>query len=101
MSAVVQSLPEALTNVVKHVQARNVRVRAEIRSGELYLSVQHDGRGFDGERGRQSATQGYSFGLLGAPERVALTGGHLRIHSVPMEGTRVEMWLPARSDKGR
>ena len=82
-------------------EARNVTIRAEIRSGELYLSFQDDGRGFDVERARQSATQGYSFGLLGMEERVALTGGRLRIHSVPTEGIRVEMWLPARSDKGR
>jgi signal transduction histidine kinase len=101
MSAVFQSLPEALINVVMHMQARKVMSRAEVRSGWLYLSVQDDGCGFDVERGRQSATQRHSFGLPGMEERVALTGGRLRIHSVPMEGPRVQMWLPATSDKGR
>lgn len=86
---------EALTNVVKHAHAKNVTLRAEIRSGELYIVVQDDGRGFDVEGGRQAATDGFGFGLLGMEERVALAGGRLRIHSVATEGTRVEMWLPA------
>lgn len=38
-------LQEALTNVVKHAQARNVHIRVERRSGGLRMEVRDDGKG--------------------------------------------------------
>jgi len=61
---------EALTNVIKHAQARHASVRVAYDAGALELSVIDDGAGdtSDGAGGH---------GLLGMRERVALFGGTL------------------------
>jgi signal transduction histidine kinase len=45
-------LQEALTNVVKHAHASNVRIRVEARSGGLRFEVHDNGKGFDAGSGR-------------------------------------------------
>jgi signal transduction histidine kinase len=67
---------EALTNVVKHAQATQVRVLVEMAGdGELRIEIEDDGRGFD-TGGRSSG-----FGLSGMRERMFLAGGTLEISS--------------------
>jgi signal transduction histidine kinase len=80
---------EALTNVVKHAEARSVRLEARLRDGTLAVRVSDDGRGIDGER---DAGNG-GFGLIGMRERAALAGGRMRIESSG-RGTTVELSLP-------
>lgn len=84
---------EALTNIIKHAQARNVWVRIEQQGSKLQLSVRDDGRGFDPELGGRRAAAGESFGLLGMQERAMLTGGRLEIHSTPGQGTELRAWF--------
>ncbi|WP_167772807.1 AAA family ATPase [Ramlibacter humi] len=45
---------EALTNVLKHAQARHVEVRLALHEGTLRLELRDDGRGFTGEPGPAS-----------------------------------------------
>jgi signal transduction histidine kinase len=56
---------EALTNVVRHGQARQVRVVLFQGEEEVALTVQDDGVGFDVAAARARAVQGESVGLLG------------------------------------
>jgi PAS domain S-box-containing protein len=87
---------EALTNVVRHAQARHVAVRL-YRDGEaLHLVVHDDGRGFDVLAVRNCGVPGAGLGLLGMEERVALVQGRWECRSTPKHGTEIHAWFPLK-----
>jgi len=85
---------EAITNVVRHAQARNLWLRLFTAAGRLALSVRDDGRGFDLDAARGRAASGASLGLVGMEERIALVGGSLELRAVPGQGTVVLATFP-------
>ena len=93
---------EAVTNVLRHANAREVWVRVHVRGNELVLSVRDDGIGFDVARASSQGIAGTSMGLLGLHERAQLVGGNLEILSSPGRGTdlRVRMPLPDAEREG-
>ena len=80
---------EALTNVVKHADARSVRMRLSRSGHRIVLVVQDDGRGFEPESVRDGGV-----GLLGMRERIALVGGRLTIESTEGAGTMLTAEVP-------
>jgi signal transduction histidine kinase len=78
---------EALNNVVRHAQARTVKISLERKPGEIVLNVQDDGTGFDALRVR-------GLGLLGIEERVHHLGGAFGIDSQLGRGTSLKINLP-------
>jgi two-component system, NarL family, sensor histidine kinase UhpB len=91
---------EALTNVIRHAQARGVDVELSQGNGTLQLVVRDDGHGFDVAAARRRAAQGASQGLLSMQERVALAGGALEIDSAPGRGTAIRARLPLATGGG-
>jgi len=91
---------EALTNVIRHAQARSVEVELSEATGTLQLVVRDDGHGFDVAAARRRAAQGASQGLLSMQERVALAGGDLEIDSAPGRGTAIRARLPLGAGGG-
>jgi len=87
---------EALTNVVKHAQARTVTVELTTNDEQLHLSVRDDGLGFDVASLREKAVRGASLGLLSMEERATLAGGGLQYHATPGQGTEVHAWFPLK-----
>jgi two-component system sensor histidine kinase UhpB len=88
---------EALTNVIRHAEARVVDV--ELRTnGALRLVVRDDGRGFDVAAARRRAALGASLGLISMQERVALAGGDMKIDSAPGRGTSIRVRLPLTNE---
>ena len=85
-------LQEALANVRKHAQARNVSVHVsrqdDAAEQNILLLVQDDGLGFTPSRQKRS------FGLQTMTERAQSVGGSLLVWSRPGEGARVECRLP-------
>jgi NarL family two-component system sensor histidine kinase YdfH len=69
-------LGESLTNIARHAQATQVRVKFIIQYQSLELEVRDDGRGFDVNQ----KSVGH-YGLIGMHERARLTGGMLGIES--------------------
>ncbi len=91
---------EALTNALRHAQARSVRVGVVYGGEGVTLLVQDDGAGFDRTAvERDGATEG--LGLGGMAERARLLGGTLELDSTPGWGTRVRAWIPLPSDLER
>lgn len=88
---------EALTNVVRHAQARSVSVDLSKKDRMLHLSIRDDGVGFDVSGQRDHAVHGASLGLLSMEERATLAGGGLEINSAPGAGTVVRAWFPVHS----
>lgn len=83
---------EALTNVIRHSQAKTARVRLEFEPERVTLDVTDDGCGFDINRFRTARRP--SWGLLGMEERASLLGGQLMLYSKPGGGTRVHVSIP-------
>ena len=88
----------ALSNVVEHSRAKNVRLSLAARRGRLHLSIQDDGRGFDVDKTLMDPHQ--AFGLMTIRQRVELLGGKLRVDSRmrpsgrKSRGTRIEVEIP-------
>ena len=80
---------EALTNAIKHADARELRVRAWLDDDLLRLTIDDDGRG------GADATGGT--GLTGIGDRIAALGGIVRIASPDGGGTHLEVDLPCAS----
>lgn len=80
---------EALTNVVKHADAKSARIILTRRERSVLLVVEDDGRGFSPV---QSTSGG--FGLVGIRERVTSVQGALDIESKCGAGTRLSIEIP-------
>ncbi len=84
---------EALSNVLKHAKAQNVKVRLAILEEQVLLSIQDDGCGFDMEKAKKHG-RSVHYGLLTMKERIELLGGELIVKSSPGEGTMITALLP-------
>lgn len=83
---------EALTNAIKHAQARQILVQMDFNDGVL-LRVKDDGAGFvQPERVSDLVAAGH-YGLMGIQERAQLIGAKLSIRSQPETGTGIEVRL--------
>ena len=92
-------IQEALNNVRKHADARNVHVKLEFLKESIKLVISDDGRGFDkGNVKSQDIDAGY--GLLSMKERVDLLNGKIEILSTLGKGTRVFASIPLQINEG-
>jgi signal transduction histidine kinase len=81
---------EALNNVAKHADARNVYVALERRADDVVMTVRDDGDGFDVATVRPD--QG--LGLVSMRERASSLGGSATIEGRPGAGTVVTVRVP-------
>ncbi|GAB4481993.1 MAG: hypothetical protein OHK0031_04300 [Anaerolineales bacterium] len=84
---------EALNNVLKHAEAKHIRIGLEFARENMVISVRDDGRGFDVQRVRAAGGRS-SLGLIGMEERANLLGGKFFLQSWPGGGTLVEVQVP-------
>jgi PAS domain S-box-containing protein len=84
---------EALTNVVRHARARQVRVVLKKEDTWLLLVIQDDGIGVDIAAVQRGTAEG-KLGLLGMEERVEIVGGWFEIESTPGSGTKISARFP-------
>jgi signal transduction histidine kinase len=91
--AAVRIVQEAITNVVRHADAREAELRLDYGSDMLTVQVDDDGTG-----GRRLATLEESSGLRGMRERATALGGTLTIEAAPAGGLRITARLPVDGD---
>ena len=84
-SVLSMAVREAVTNVVRHAQARTCSLRLEQQNGSCRLEIEDDGRG---------GSQNEGNGLRGMRERVEMLGGTLTRDS--QAGTRLTITLPLK-----
>ena len=89
-TALFRILQETLTNVVRHADAKHVKVKLEDANGSVTMRVHDDGRGI---RPAEVANT-RSLGLLGMRERAELLGGSFSVRGFPGEGTTVTVSIP-------
>jgi PAS domain S-box-containing protein len=86
---------EALTNVAKHARgATEVSVLLGHAGAMLQLTIEDNGRGFDGTPTNGTGSGRRGLGVPGMRERLALIGGELEIESSPGTGTAVFARIP-------
>ncbi|MCU1338099.1 MAG: hypothetical protein JWO19_3680 [Bryobacterales bacterium] len=102
--ALYRLLQGALSNVLKHASAKNVKVSlGSMKDAVLIMVIEDDGVGFDAtsEPGRRS------FGLTAMRERVEVLGGRIHLQSkvatpvAKTHGTRIEIDLPLPGGEGK
>ena len=80
---------EALTNALRHAEARALGFTLRADGDDVVLVVEDDGRGFDPRRARNGS------GIRGMRERALLVRGRLDVDSAPGHGTVVRLRMPA------
>jgi PAS domain S-box-containing protein len=90
LAVVYRTFQEALTNAIRHAQAKRVDVGLAVHEQALRLRVSDDGVGLK----EQDRSKPGCFGLLAASERLASIGGALRVFGVAGTGTTVEVSVP-------
>jgi signal transduction histidine kinase len=86
-TCVFRVVQEALRNTCRHANAKHARIHVQGGDGQLLLSVQDDGSGFDPVRKK-------GLGLLGMEERAGHLGGTCSFDSKPGCGTIITLRLP-------
>jgi signal transduction histidine kinase/ligand-binding sensor domain-containing protein len=84
------AVKEALTNVVKHAHAREVRFGCRIEASALHVVVADDGLGCAG----RTPDDPEADGLRNMRQRLMALGGRFDLESTPGAGTRVTLVLP-------
>ncbi|MDN3353655.1 GAF domain-containing protein [Actinomadura sp. DC4] len=84
--AVFYTVSEALTNVVKHASASEVRVELTRRRQSVHLAVRDNGCG--------GADLARGTGLVGLKDRVEALDGRIEVRSLPGDGTTLLVEIP-------
>jgi len=92
---------EAISNVAWHAKATNALVTLDFRDGNVTLSIEDDGEGFEVTSVSETPDQRRGWGILGMRERAELLGGTLRVSSRKGEGTTVRVTVPIQGGGDR
>jgi signal transduction histidine kinase len=88
--ALFRVVQEGMTNIVRHANARRVRLAIHGTNERYLLMLSDDGSGMD----LNSTRFRWSHGLAGMRHRVHATGGTFSIESSPAEGTTLRVEIP-------
>ncbi|GMK39446.1 hypothetical protein PCCS19_25000 [Paenibacillus sp. CCS19] len=83
---------EAISNTLRHSKAQSMSIHLSGFGRQVRLTFVDDGVGFEVEERKHS-----SYGLLTMEERVLEMGGSLDIESKTGAGTKIDIWVPART----
>jgi signal transduction histidine kinase len=89
---------EALTNVVKHAQAKSVCITLVAQARKVSLSIKDDGVGFATAKPKN---QRHGFGMGTMRERAQGIGGRLRVESRPGKGTIIRVEVPLSANRSK
>ncbi len=89
-TGVFRILQEALTNILRHADATQVRVNFARHNDEIELTIEDNGRGIAPKASKQHR----SLGLLGMKERTRLLGGEITFSTPKGGGTLVKLRVP-------
>ncbi len=87
-------IQEALTNIIRHAQAKNVHIVFSRREDKLIAKIKDDGKGFAAGESGQPSLVSQGLGLSTMQERATQLGGNLHFSSAPEEGTTITLTVP-------
>jgi signal transduction histidine kinase len=82
---------EAITNSLRHADARMIEVALMCSANDLRLTIRDDGQGMT--RGDGTGRAGH-YGIVGMKERASQIGAELEVASTPGKGTKVSVRVP-------
>jgi len=85
---------EALTNIGKHAQAKNVSLVVKRDDSMISFSMEGDGKGFDVRKAMIKDASKRGLGLASMDERARMLGGSLDVWSEVGKGTRITLSIP-------
>jgi signal transduction histidine kinase len=89
---------EALTNVVRHAHATEVKMSITRIPCAIRMEIRDNGKSFKVKQTLRTKTN-KRLGLVGIRERVEMVGGNLLIESARGQGTTVRVDLPFTPEK--
>jgi signal transduction histidine kinase len=93
--ALFRVLQEALSNVLRHAEARSVDIGISVSRDGVLLEVRDDGRGLTADATPERLERAGHMGLAGMRERIGALGGTVRFQGEPGGGALLEVLLPA------
>ncbi|MGD6902931.1 sensor histidine kinase [Bacillus infantis] len=87
--ALFRLVQESVQNALKHAEAKEIKVKLEIRNDSISVVIRDDGKGFDTGQKKPE-----SFGMIGMRERVELLEGQISFDSKINAGTIVLIQVP-------
>ena len=97
-SILFRNVRELLNNVVKHAQAKKVKVTLERLGNRVKVVVKDDGIGLDTSDEYSNRKSESGFGLFSIEERMADLGGSFQILSKPGEGCEAMLTAPLNTE---
>ena len=91
-----RAVRELIFNVVKHAQAREMKITISENDSRLLISVKDDGIGFDTGKIDFDLAESRAFGFFSVRERLKSLGGRVEIRSKPGHGTLVTLAVPLK-----
>jgi signal transduction histidine kinase len=95
--ALFRALQEALSNVLRHAEARTVDIEISINPGGVLLQVIDDGRGLPVGMTTEKLEIDGHMGLAGMRERITALGGSVRFASNRGTGATLQVVVPAKN----
>jgi NarL family two-component system sensor histidine kinase LiaS len=92
---------ESLNNILRHAQAKSVKIRFRLTAQKAILEIQDDGVGFDLPKQWVSLARQGHLGLVGAIERANEIGGTLHVVTAPGQGTLIRVSVPLKGNSSR
>ena len=94
---VFDAVRELLLNIVKYAQVDHAQVRMrKLRSGDVEITVEDSGIGFDPAKLEATASTTGGFGLFSIRERLNYLRGNMTVEASPGRGSRFMLLVPAR-----
>jgi signal transduction histidine kinase len=93
--ALFRVLQEALSNVLRHAEARSVDIGISVSRDGVLLEVRDDGRGLTADATPERLERAGHMGLAGMRERIGALGGTVRFRGEPGGGALLEVLVPA------
>jgi len=90
---------EALTNIGKYAQARNVSMKVKKDEDRISFFVEDDGKGFDVKHAAMEEGSERGLGLATMDERARMLGGSFDLWSEEGKGTRITLSIPIKKGK--
>ncbi|HEX7904174.1 MAG TPA: PAS domain S-box protein [Chitinophagaceae bacterium] len=81
---------EALTNAVRHSEARHINASLSKKDNNIILVIKDDGLGFD----TSMKDNKKAVGLMGMKERIFILNGHYELNSALGKGTQIKISIP-------
>jgi two-component system NarL family sensor kinase len=97
---VLRLIQEAFNNILKHANARNVRLQLTYSHCRLEISIDDDGKGFSmNDLAGEAYRTGGKSGLRNLQSRIKLIGGTMQLESFPGSGTKLLFTIPVPPDQ--